>query len=265
MNHRLSRAERRQILKDDEPWVGKPLAIGAIDRALQANTRHLALMLRDTRQRHRASQAAAFALQLLDMTLSAQIKQPAACAKGCSHCCRTLITATVPEILRLARAIKSEKEVVKRVLDAAARSKGIPQSAPNSTRVVCPILEESLCSQYAVRPMVCRSLLSGSLAACVWIFEEDAPEAIPFVPPSADIRAYVLLMLQAALRLAGLPYQHYELSKGLAAALTQDDAEARWLAGAPVFTGVEIDQADTRPSRVSAMAEQLAAAIQPSL
>lgn len=265
MTERLSRSARRQILKDDEPWVGKPLVLTAIGRALQANTRHLALMLRDTRARDRASQAAAFAAQLLDVTLNAQVKEPVACGKGCSHCCGTLITATIPEILRLARDIKGEKDIVKRVLDAAAMAKGLPQSAPNSARIVCPILEERLCARYVARPLVCRSLLSGSLAACIRIFEEDRPEGIPLVVPSAEIRAYVLLMLQAALRLAGLPHRHYELIQGLAAALSRDDAEARWLAGEPVFDGVEIDQADARASRVSAMAEQLVAAIQPSL
>lgn len=265
MTERLSRAERRQILKDDEPWVGKPLAAAFMGRALQANTRHLALMLSDTSARRRASDAAAFASRLLDATLASEVKTPAACGKTCSRCCRTLITATIPEILRLARGLKGQKEMTARVLAAAAKSKEIPQSAPNSARIVCPILEENLCSQYAVRPMVCRSLLSASLAACVRIFEEDQPEAIPFVAPSVDVRASVLLVLQAALQLAGLDHRHYELTQGLAVALTVEDAEARWLAGEPVFASIEVDQADMRPSRVSEMAGRLAAAIQPSL
>lgn len=264
MNERLSRAHRRQILKDDAPWVGRPLTPGAPDRALQANTRHLALMLRDTRERDRASQAAAFASQLLDTTL-AQIKEPAACCKGCSHCCRTLITATIPEILRLARAIKGEDRIVKRALAAAEHTGKLSHPAPNSARAVCPVLEDGLCSHYAARPLVCRALLSGSLAACLRIFVDDKPEAIPHVAPSVEARAYVLLMLQAALRLAGLPHRHYELTQGLAVALTQDDAEARWLAGAPVFAAVEVDEADARSSRVAVMVERLVAAIQPSL
>ncbi|MBX7200188.1 MAG: YkgJ family cysteine cluster protein [Rhodospirillaceae bacterium] len=265
MSERLSRAARQQILKDDAPWVGKPLAMGGLDRALQANTRHLALLLSDTRERRRASQAAMFALRLLDATAASGIKAPAACAKGCSHCCRTLITATIPEILRLARAIKGRDGIVKRVADAAARSKDIAQSAPNSTRVVCPILEENLCSQYAARPIVCRSTVSSSRAACVRIFDQDHPEAIPSVPPAPEIRATIVLMLQTALRLAGLPHQNYELTQGLAIALADDGAEARWLSGEPMFAAAEIDQADTRPSRLAEMAERLAAAIQPSL
>lgn len=148
---------------------------------------------------------------------------------------------------------------------AAHHTRNLLQPAPNSARAVCPVLDDSLCSQYAARPLVCRSLLSGSLAACVRIFAEDASEAIPHVTPSVEVRAYVLLMLQAGLRLAGLPHQHYELTQGLAVALTQDDAEARWLAGEPVFAGVEIDEADARSSRVSVMVERLVAAIQPSL
>lgn len=265
MTERLSRPDRAQILRDDEPWVGKPFTLGAIGRALQANARHLALMLGDTGVPRRASDAAAFASRLLDATLTSEVKAPAACGKACSHCCRTLVTATIPEILRLARAVKGRKETTARVLEAAAKSKGLAQSAPNSARIPCPILEENLCSQYAARPMVCRALMSGSLAACVRVFEEDRLEAIPFVAPSVDVRASVLMVLQAALRLAGLEHRHYELTQGLALALTVDDAEARWLAGEPVFAGVEIDQADLRPSRLTEMVERLVAAIRPSL
>ena len=265
MTERLSRADRRQIEKDDAPWVGKPLSVDAVDRALQANTRHLVQMLRDSRTPRRASRAAAFAAQLLDVTIVAHVKEPVACGKGCHHCCRTLVTATIPEILRLARAIKAQQHVVERVRDAAVRTKAIPHTAPNTARVPCPILDAQLCSQYAVRPLVCRSLLSGSLEACVRIFGQDSGEDVPYVPPSLEIRATVVLMLQAALRLAGLPHQHYELTQGLAAALHHEDAESRWLAGEPVFAGVDVDRADTRSSRVSEMVERLVAAIHPTL
>ncbi len=61
MTERLSRTERRRIEKDDALWVGKPLAIDAVDRALQAKTRHLAQLLRDARTPRRASRAAVFA------------------------------------------------------------------------------------------------------------------------------------------------------------------------------------------------------------
>ncbi len=45
-------------------------------------------------------------------------------------------------------------------------------------------------------------------------------------------------MLRAALIAADLPYRHYELTQALEVALTEPDAEARWLAGEPIFAAV---------------------------
>ena len=263
MTERLTSAERRQIAKNDAPWVGKPISLDAVDRAFAANTRRLAAILRDARAPDRASRAADVAARVFDVTAGALVQQPAACGRGCHYCCRTLVTATAPEILRLARAVKARPDIVARIRTAAAQA--IPSTAPNSARGPCPVLDAEVCSLYEVRPLACRSLLSQSLDACLRIFEQDKAEAVPHVPPSMEIRAHVILMLQAAMRLAELPYQQYELIQGLAAALGHDDAEARWLAGEPIFAGVETDRDHTRAACMSDMVERLAAALAPTL
>lgn len=263
MTQRLSHAERRQIAKNDAPWVGKPIALDTANRAFAANIRRMASILRDRDAPRRASRAAEVAAGLLDLTAKTHVTQPAACGRGCHYCCRTLVTATAPEILRLAATVRARPEIAARVQAAAAQ--GIPSNARHTARQPCPVLDAQICSLYESRPLVCRSLLSLSLDACLRIFEQDVAEAVPYVPPSMEIRAYIILMLQAALRLAGLPYQQYELIQGLAAALRYDDAEARWLAGEPVFAGVETDQVQTRASEVSEMVERLAASLAPTL
>lgn len=263
MTQRLSHAERQQIRKADAPWVGKPLAIDTVDRAFAANTRRIASILREGDDPRRASRAAEMAANLIDTTARALVKQPAACGRGCHYCCRTVVTATAPEILRLARAVKARPDLVARIRTTAAQA--IPSNARHSARPPCPILEAEVCSLYEVRPLVCRSLLSHSLDACIRIFTQDAAEAVPYVRPSMEIRDTVILMLQAALLLAGLPYQQYELIQGLAAALGHDDAEARWLAGEPVFANAETDPNHARASQVSAMVERLAASLAPTL
>lgn len=263
MTQRLTHAERRQIKKEDVPWVGKPIAIDTIDRAFAANTRRMAAILRDTDAPRRASQAAEVAARLLDVTAQSHVKHPAACGRGCHYCCRTLVTATAPEIFRLARAVKARPDMTARIRTAAANA--IPTTARHTARPPCPVLEAEICSLYEARPLACRSLLSQSLDACLRIFTQDAAESVPHVPPSMEIRATIILMLQAAMRLADLPYQQYELVQGLAAALSHDDAEARWLAGEPVFAGVETDQNQARAADVSAMVERLAASLAPTL
>ena len=83
MQERLDAGVRRQILSEDEAWIGKPLDIsGATPRAIQANVRHMALMLLDTAAKDRASRAAAFAEQLIDVTMAQHVTQPVACGKG---------------------------------------------------------------------------------------------------------------------------------------------------------------------------------------
>ena len=265
MNQRLTPAERRQIEKNDRPWVGKPIAIDAVDRAFAANTRHMASILRDVRTPRRASRAAEVAARILDITAKSHVKQPAACGRGCHYCCRTLVTATAPEILRLAQAVKARPDIAARIQPAAVQARATPVTTPHTARQPCPVLDAEICSLYEARPLVCRSLLSQSLDACIRIFVQDRAEPVPYVRPSMEIRDAIILMLQASLRLAGLPYHQYELIQGLAAALSHDDAEARWLAGEPIFAGVETDPVHTRASRVSEMVEGLAAALAPTL
>lgn len=263
MTHRLTHAERQQIKKNDAPWVGKPIAIDTIDRAFAANTRRLAAILRDRRAPRRASQAAEVAAGLLDITAKSHVKEPAACGRGCHYCCRTLVTATAPEILRVAQAVRARPDMAARVRTAAA--KATPSTAPHTSRPPCPVLEAEICSLYEARPLACRSLLSQSLDACMRIFVQDVAEPVPHVRPSMEIRATLILMLQAAMHLAGLPYQQYELVQGLAAALKYDDPEARWLAGEPIFAGVETDRNHARAASVAEMVERLAASLAPTL
>ena len=88
---RLDVSIRRQILKDDESIVGQPLELfgAGIGRSVQANTRHLALILLDSEAKERASRAAAYIENLADISSEKYVTALVACAKGCSHCCTT--------------------------------------------------------------------------------------------------------------------------------------------------------------------------------
>ncbi len=102
---RLSRGERRRISKEDEAWLARPFDLNSSPRAIQAYTRHLAFMLLDTQLKRRACSAAAFAGQLMDTAAAKHVQGPVACATGCYHCCTTFVSATIPEIFRLAHAV----------------------------------------------------------------------------------------------------------------------------------------------------------------
>jgi hypothetical protein len=262
---RLTAGQRQALHIEDAFILGRPFDVTANPRAIQAHTRHMVLTMRDTTQSERASRAAAFAEEMIDTLLAHDAKGPIACSKGCSWCCTTYVSATAPEIFNLARAVRRVDTARTRVMDAAARAKGIPQDLREARRIVCPILEGNACSLYGHRPVICRTLLSTSLEACLKILVENQPVAMPHADKSPMIRSCAVIMMKAALTLCGLPPAHYELIQGLEVALAHDDAEERWLRGEPLFAAVPVDRADKPGSRLEAMVSVLAEAIRPTL
>ena len=264
MQERLDRTKRRQLLKEDQAWIGKAVDLSNI-RTVQANTRHLTLMLMDTGIKRRASKAAAFASQLLDTTMARQNPAPVACSKGCYYCCKTYVSVTIPETLRLAQSLRKQPEKSARVGEAAAAAALIPQVEREVRRVVCPILQDNVCSEYLTRPVVCRAVLSKSLDTCLRIFEQNSGEPFPFTDATTDIRVYIVAILQASLMMSGLSPLHYEMNQALAVALAHEDAEERWLAGETLFASVPVDEADIKPSGLSAMTHALIDNVRPTL
>ena len=161
--------------------------------------------------------------------------------------------------------IRHKPSTPSRVLYAAARSKSMPQLQREIDRVICPILEEHACSEYELRPIVCRAVISTSLERCLTIFQQSRNEPFAYPDGAEAARIYVVLMLRAALILCGLPHQNIEMTHALEIALADENAEARWLAGEPVFAGVAVDRADQSPSDFSRIADAMAAALRPTI
>ncbi|MBL8630071.1 MAG: hypothetical protein JNM81_10610 [Rhodospirillaceae bacterium] len=262
---RLTADQRQALLREDEQWVGKAFDVQANPRAIQANTRHLTLILLDTKLELRASRAAQFAEQLMDAIMYEYAKSPIACSKGCSHCCTTYVSATIPEILNLANTVRRTFIRRERVLSAAEQCKATPQLYREVKRVICPMLENHACSEYANRPVSCRYLLSKSLETCVKILQRGEEAEFQYTDNVVVIRSFIIIMMKAALEMVGLPQQHYELNQALAVAMTTEDAEARWLAGEPLFASVDVDRNDTGTSHLHGMASHLAKLLAPTI
>ena len=263
---RLDESLRRQLLLHDAAYVGKPFPLkGDIAVAIQANVRHLALLLLNTEIADRASRAAAFCGALIEAVREPHIKEQVACARGCFHCCTTYVSTSLPEVFNLARAVRGKVGTEARIHDAAARARAMPQLQREVTRVICPILEEQACSEYAARPVVCRAVLSTSLESCLRIFQQGGREPFPSPASLGGLRSYVVMILRAALRLAELPHQNFELTHALTIALTVPDSEARWLAGENIFAGVAMDQMELQDSPINKIVEGLAGAVRPTI
>ena len=144
---------------------------------------------------------------------------------------------------------------------AAVRARSMDQFLREVDRVTCPILEDSACSAYAQRPVVCRAVLSISLPRCLEIFRDGHRADFTYPAGAETIRGYVVLMLRAALIAAGLPHHNYEMTHALDIALGDESAESRWLAGEPVFRDVAIDRAEQKSTQFYELAEALGATV----
>lgn len=262
---RLDRAERRRLLKEDEAWIGKPLSANPPRREAEAHVRHLALVLRDTGVEHRAVQAATYAGDLFDATVAQQKTGAVACGKGCFHCCTKLVMVTLPDIFRLAQSFEGKADKIAEITAAAQIAHAITHTQAPDDKLPCPVLTDQACSAYGNRPIPCRFLLSQSLDACVRIFELGSGEAFPYTAGTVMVRQRLDQIVQAALILSGLAPYHYELIQALAVAVTTENAEARWLAGAPLFAGIAVNAKDFQNSGPGAAAEKMAADLRPTI
>lgn len=244
--------------------LGQALDLGSDLAAETANARHIAGLLADVNNPRRASAAAQYAHDLLDRTLAAHVTGPVACAQGCALCCHTFVSATIPEIFRLAEQVRGARIPIAPIVDAAAQARAVAQARRFTTRVSCPLLANDICGGYAARPLACRTMLSRSLAACTAYFPINGSGALDYAPGARESRGRVEMILAAALSLAGLSARHVELIQGLAAALGEDNAEARWLAGEDIFADVESDSGDAA-SDLTTWAPILAAAVRKSI
>jgi Fe-S-cluster containining protein len=172
-------------------------------------------------------------------------KVKAACAKGCSMCCHTIIFLTAPEALILAEYIErtQTKEEFTQTVAHVRATNALTHGKSGAERwgfgPPCPLLDQDsgCCSVYAARPLACRGAYSSSLQSCTKAFAERAtnPRALgmePFIFQNADILIYALAI---GLKAAGRDLHKLELNAALTAIWSQSDAFDLWLGRADIF------------------------------
>jgi Fe-S-cluster containining protein len=244
MTRQTQRQRRKALRKDGEKVLRNGLALAPGKDALLGLAVVLRDVLSDAALPSRAADAAEIVHRVND---TSQRKTPekvaVACAKGCSYCCHTYVSAMAPEIFRIARAIRAEKTFDQR-LPLLRQSLQLTAGRPNEERqgkqLPCALLENGLCSVYASRPSMCRKTASTSLDDCIAVFNGGAvgwtSPRINSVAASASLYAFSI-----ALHSQKLDWQSYELSAALEAVLADPDAEAAWLGGRDIFANVRRD------------------------
>ncbi len=155
--------------------------------------------------------------------------QPLACKKGCAWCCFQLVTISAPEVFALARRARATPAL------AAALPAKVAQRQPGSDsfgdlRNPCVFLSAGSCGVHDVRPLTCRYYASFDVQACLRRMN-DADAGVPYPGAHVPLRAWQSALLFAALDVAGLPVQDYELGSAVALAIADPGIEARWYAG----------------------------------
>ncbi len=197
----------------------------------------------------RASDAAQRAHELFDSSMIANPPpQSPACRKGCSFCCRIHVTATAAEIFAIVRALQALGEQpfarIRSRIRTASAATARDWSRDAFFTYQCPLLEDNACAVHPARPDSCRGLSSYSAQACevsLAGLAEGRDEPIPLVDEHGILRGLHAHILWAALKAAGLSHVTYSLNQALDRVLDTPDAEARWLAGEDIFTGVPQD------------------------
>ena len=164
-----------------------------------------------------------------------------ACARGCAHCCTTWVEASAPEVLYAVASMSPAEraDYTKSVDDACSRTGGLSYEArERGSTTPCPILRDNVCSLYAGRPLTCRTAVSTDAALCHRAYRLFSGEDIPAPAVWHALRQGYSVALEGALLRAGLAHRFGEWNESLRVALSEPDAEARWLGGADVFAQV---------------------------
>ena len=250
----LNRAERRRKSKDDERQLRSGIdAVSSDPAGTAAMTRLLSEMLEDAKHARDIEPVVRFLHSKVDATLQGLRAQRVDCKKGCAHCCRVWVSATIPEVLFIAKSLRrrNENAIAERV-DAAHRVTG-PHDFASRQRLhqQCPLLADDLCSVYETRPVSCRFWASTNVMACLRVFRQASGETVPTPMSHLKGRGAYEIALSLALKHVGLPHYYYELNAALSRALERPDAESAWLAGEDVFFDVRRDPHDVSTDAVS--------------
>ena len=237
--NRLSAAQRQAVAQQDAPFLVSGLVLGNA-RSFEAHLRQAALLMRD--RQTSASPCARLVRHVYDLferSVPQWARDSLACASGCGFCCYQTVGASPPEVFFLARLIAEEPDSVAAVRDTAAKLDNRSAGTPAAFWLKCPLLDQaSNCSAYAARPMACRSYVSIDVKACKAVYLQPGDGIVHAPAPYEDLKNSCRMILQACLRLNGLPAVQYELNAALRIVLDTENAERRWLRGEALFAGL---------------------------
>lgn len=158
-----------------------------------------------------------------------------ACRKGCSYCCSLQVEASAPEIINVAMHIQREftddqKEQVVQAIDQHVKATdGMSRQRRKVSRVPCPLLRNSECSVYEVRPITCRIWHSFNVDDCQKDYENPQSKNVARVDEFVYwVGCEVNLGLHVALRGERLDHRVLDFVRGLRLVLENPSLADNW-------------------------------------
>lgn len=195
-----------------------------------------------------AMEAAAMATVRADELTAAAMNheppdRPIACRRGCSTCCQAKVLVVAPEILRIGDHLRKTRtpaevdELLERIREADATTRGLTRAARAEAHVQCPLLDaDGGCSIHQVRPLVCRSWTSYDALLCEAYWQEPRYKLTPPQwPIGYELSQAVLAGLGKACLDRGLDGVPLEFIAALRIVLERRNAGERWSKKLPVF------------------------------
>ncbi len=186
--------------------------------------------------------SAAFASQLTDaLRGGSTVHERIACRAGCGWCCHVHVVVSAPEALRVARYLRETRSPadLERVRLKLAwldeQTRGLDRDARADTRLPCALLEDFSCSVHPARPLRCRSWNSLDVERCKVELDHPRSGNLEIESVQWEVTRAVAAGVAEGIRGAGLDGARLELTAAIRIALETPDAEARWLAGEPIF------------------------------
>jgi Fe-S-cluster containining protein len=236
---RLSTAQRESLARQDTPFLATGLILGN-PRSFEAHLRQAAKLMRDRQTSASPStRLVRHVCELFERSVPESARAKIACASGCAFCCYQPVRVSPPEAFFLACAVAGHPEWEAAVRDAAAKLDGRRADAQRVTWLRCPLLDKAdSCAVYAARPFACHAYVSVDVNDCKHAYPQPGDGVVQEPVSYKDLRSSCRMILQASLRLNGLPDNQYELNAALCIVLDTENAEKRWLRGENIFAAI---------------------------
>ena len=240
MSRRIDRNQREVLARQDGPFLTMGLVAGD-PRSFEAHLRQAARLMGERQiSGSPSARLVRHVADLFESSVPPAARAQLACRTGCAFCCHQPVKVNAAEAFFLATQLRERPDTAAAVREAAQQLAARDAETPRVAWLRCPLLDQADgCSVHSVRPLSCHGHVSLDVEDCKQSYPLTGAWSVREPAIYDDLRNSWRLILQAALRLNGLPDTNYELNAALTLVLETENAEKRWLRGENIFASLK--------------------------